>query len=74
MNYPLRYAYVISDLGIEIAKADLPSAGPNANLTGMRKAWGAYCKPIRVGNYLYNAESRPDLWARASPVNPLTNR
>lgn len=67
-RYACRQAQAGSELATEIFLAGVPSAGPRPSLSGMRKIWGEFAKPVRVGPYLYDCQSRPDLWARAENI------
>lgn len=34
--------------------SEYPSAGPYANITGMRKIWGQNSNIVKCGTYIYN--------------------
>ena len=55
-----------SDLGREILALGVGNFGPNGNLTGMRQNFGWQdVRPVKIGAYVYNLDSRPDLYERA---------
>jgi hypothetical protein len=65
-RYPLRYVRKGSPLYATLMQADLPNFGPNGNLTGMRlnKGW-ADVRPVKCGAFVYNCNSRPEIYAEA---------
>lgn len=41
---------------------NFPNAGPNPNVTGMRRFWGEDAYLVRRGQYVYNVSSYPAIY------------
>ena len=66
VQYPLRR--IRKRDGYPSAIYDLPNFGPNGDLTGMRLYFGwENAMPVRLGAYIYDCRSRPDIYEAAHP-------
>lgn len=54
INYPLRYITTDTLKKYQINLSSFPNAGPNCNVTGMRKLyWGTDAMLVKHGQYVY---------------------
>jgi hypothetical protein len=66
-TFKRKTARVNSETGLAIRQSSLPSFHVSGSLTDMRELyWGNNCKPVRVGQFIYNCERKPKLYDDAT--------